>query len=87
MLSIALNVLTGWEILVGKNISNNYKKDLTMKTQEELKQIKEEVEVLNEKLAELTDEEMEQVAGGKRRYERTHTEIEISCSQCGYLLD
>ena len=33
MLSIALNVLTGWEILVGKNISNNYKKDLTMKTQ------------------------------------------------------
>ena len=36
------------------------------KTQEELKVIKEEVETLNEKLHELTDEELEQVSGGQR---------------------
>ena len=35
-----------------------------MKTKEELKVIKEEVDTLNEKLAELTDEELEQVSGG-----------------------
>ena len=34
------------------------------KTQEELKVIKEEVETLNEKLAELTEEELAQVTGG-----------------------
>ena len=34
------------------------------KTQEELKVIKEEVETLNEKLHELTEEELEQVTGG-----------------------
>ena len=35
-----------------------------MKTQEELNAIKEEVETLNEKLHELTEEELEQVTGG-----------------------
>ena len=35
-----------------------------MKTKEELKALKEEVETLNKKLAELTDEELKQVAGG-----------------------
>ena len=35
-----------------------------MKTKEELNEIKEEVETLNEKLHELTDEELEQVTGG-----------------------
>ena len=35
-----------------------------MKTTEELKELKEEVETLNKKLAELTDEELEQVTGG-----------------------
>ena len=35
-----------------------------MKTKEELKALKEEVETLNKKLAELTDEEQEQVSGG-----------------------
>ena len=35
-----------------------------MKTKEELNALKEEVEALNRKLAELTDDEMEQVAGG-----------------------
>ncbi len=35
-----------------------------MKTAEELKALKEEVETLNKKLAELTDEELAQVSGG-----------------------
>ena len=35
-----------------------------MKTQEELNALKEEVETLNKKLAELTDEELAQVVGG-----------------------
>ena len=35
-----------------------------MKTKEELNAIKEEVETLNKKLAELTEEELEQVRGG-----------------------
>ena len=37
-----------------------------MKTKEELNTIKEEVEALNNKLAELTDEELEQVNGGAK---------------------
>ena len=35
-----------------------------MKTPEELTALKEEVETLNKKLAELTDEELAQVSGG-----------------------
>ena len=35
-----------------------------MKTKEELNTLKEEVETLNKKLAELTEEELEQVSGG-----------------------
>ena len=35
-----------------------------MKTKEELNALKEEVETLNKKLHELTDEELAQVAGG-----------------------
>ena len=35
-----------------------------MKTKEELSALKEEVEALNRKLRELTDEELEQVTGG-----------------------
>ena len=35
-----------------------------MKTKEELNKLKEEVEAVNEKLHELTDEELEQVTGG-----------------------
>ena len=35
-----------------------------MKSKEELNDLKEEVETLNKKLAELTDEELAQVAGG-----------------------
>ena len=36
-----------------------------MKTKEELSALKEEVETLNKKLHELTDEELEQVTGGQ----------------------
>ena len=35
-----------------------------MKTKEELNALKEEVETLNKKLAELTEKELEQVTGG-----------------------
>ena len=35
-----------------------------MKTKEELNELKEEVETLNKKLAELTEEELVQVSGG-----------------------
>ena len=35
-----------------------------MKTPEELKELKEEVETLNKKLAELSEEELAQVCGG-----------------------
>ena len=38
-----------------------------MKTEEELNAIKVEVETVNKKLAELTDEELEQVSGGASR--------------------
>ena len=38
-----------------------------MKTKEELKALKEEVEALNKKSRELTDEEVEQVAGGYKK--------------------
>ena len=38
-----------------------------MKTKEELNALKEEVENLNKKLSELTDEELEQVTGGGKR--------------------
>ena len=44
-----------------------------MKTQEELNALKEEVETLNKKLAELTEEELAQVSGGW-----VYRDIEIS---------
>ena len=36
-----------------------------MKTQEELNELKDKVETLKEKLKELSEEELEQVAGGR----------------------
>ena len=39
-----------------------------MKTKEELNALKEEVETLNKKLAELTEEELAQVSGGNEKY-------------------
>ena len=46
-----------------------------MKTAGELKTLKEELEALNKKLAELTEEELKQVAGGNLFYEY--------CPNCG----
>ncbi len=40
------------------------------KTEEELKKIKEELIALNEKLADLSDEELEKVTGGVQRIDR-----------------
>ena len=40
-----------------------------MKTAEELNALKEEVETLNKKLAELSEDELKQVAGGYNGYE------------------
>ena len=45
----------------------------TMKTKEELNKLKEEVESVNEKLQELTEEELAQVSGGRPRV------IELPC--------
>ena len=42
------------------------------KTKEELNKLKEEVEAVNEKLQELTDEELEQVCGGQSRTQPGH---------------
>ena len=48
-----------------------------MKTKEELKALKEEVETLNKKLAELSEEELEQVNGGlKLDPERLRKKVE-----------
>ena len=44
-----------------------------MKTNEELNQLKEEIESVNEKLQELTEEEFAQVSGGRPRV------IELPC--------
>lgn len=41
-----------------------------MKTKEELNALKEEVETLNKKLAELNEEELEQVTGGEEEMEQ-----------------
>ena len=57
-----------------------------MKTKEELNALKEEVETLNKKLAELTDEELTQVNGGRYlqdladTYQNAYTNIEYSGS-------
>ena len=50
-----------------------------MKTKEELNALKEEVEALNNKLCELTTEELEQVSGGGNSY-FTY----MRCSVCGF---
>lgn len=47
-----------------------------MKTKEELNALKEEIQTLNEKLAELTEEELKQVTGGQI-YEFTFYDNEL----------
>lgn len=47
-----------------------------MKTQEELNKLKEEYETLNNKIAELTDDELELVSGGGSALERCKSALE-----------
>ena len=64
-----------------------------MKTQNELNALKKELEALNEQLRELTNEELEQVTGGRRPWRRRDpadgkpTEYgvnhRITCPYCG----
>ena len=53
-----------------------------MKTQEELNDLKEEIEALNKKLAVLTDEELAQVSGGVG-----HVVDELGLEVTGVMLD
>ena len=48
-----------------------------MKTKEELSEIKEEVEKLDKKLHELTEEELEQVTGGKSGHSVVGVGVEL----------
>ena len=57
-----------------------------MKTKEELNALKEEVKAVNKKLAELTEEELEQVSGGFRGDSDYTTTYRKTCSNCGYIL-
>ena len=57
-----------------------------MKSKEELNKLKEEVNSVNEKLKELTPEELEQVNGGAkeafRKAEKAFTSVMLDGSQC-----
>ena len=48
-----------------------------MKTVEELNALKEEVETLNQKLAELTDEELAEVSGGVNPVTPVHSDLQL----------
>ena len=52
-----------------------------MKTKEELNALKEEVEALNKKLHELTEEELKQVSGGVSIGKKK----KLYCVECGYV--
>ena len=54
-----------------------------MKTKEELNELKEEVEALNKKLAELTEEELKQVSGGFGP--SSGKKKKLYCVKCGYV--
>ena len=56
-----------------------------MKTKEELNALKKEVEAMNKKLAELTEEELKQVSGGAPM-NRVLTKTQLVCPDCGYVL-
>ncbi len=61
-----------------------------MKSKEELNALKEEVETLNKKLAELTEEELAQVTGGANEYDENVLKIsggEISAYGGGRWID
>ena len=55
-----------------------------MKTKEELNALKEEVETLNKKLAELNEEELEQVAGGEGDKQLVETFLRCITPGCGH---
>ena len=57
-----------------------------MKSQEELNALKEEVETVSKKLHELTEEELEQVAGGAT-YEGALGTYKIRCSTPGCMVN
>ena len=70
-----------------------------MKTKEELNALKEEIETLNRKLAELTEEELKQVAGGEddpsvcpycggtlTPFEWSRGEDTFRCDRCGRIV-
>ena len=59
---------TGKEIPALNEESEHSFKENHMKTSEELNVLKEEVEALNRKLAELTEEELKQICGGNGEY-------------------
>ena len=59
--------MTRWVVSLhvnGDNVQITEKEKNPMKTKEELNALKEEVEAVNKKLAELTEEELAQVSGG-----------------------
>ena len=49
-----------------------------MKTKEELNALKDEIEVLNKKLAELSEDELKQVAGGLNPHRREWPENPVN---------
>ena len=53
-----------------------------MKTKEELNKLKAEVETLNKKLAELSEDELKEVTGGVLRGPKMK---KYYCTQCGYV--
>ncbi len=57
-----------------------------MKTKEELNAIKNEVEALNKKVAELSEDELKMVSGGLMGASDHGITYRKYCSNCGYIL-
>ena len=55
-----------------------------MKTKEELNALKEEVETLNTKLHELTEDELKEVTGGGLIHARQNEEVNPETDYCAY---
>lgn len=51
-------------ILKNEHLTKSNREETPMKTAEELNALKEDIETLNKKLAELSEEELKQVTGG-----------------------
>ena len=64
------------------------KRRTAMKTKEELNALKEEVETVNRKLHELTEEELAQVTGGGKVPSQIYEGVtSMKCDFCGYSPD